>query len=187
MAIGRPASQNRTEPHRRVIVLLMKNFYPALMETANAVLNVVAKSRFKGIPSEILQYYHVSHPDHLKGGVMGKKGLSPDLVLLHNNRPPPCPGVNKSLHWANPLQVLEVKPYDNALCDGKNMPRLVVGGKRTVRSSRVWLRLIWEQGSIRFRTMRPLPQRYGTVQSVRSLPQPPLPRLFMIRSNPPRK
>ena len=63
---------------------------------------------------------------------MGKKGLSPDLVLLHKNRPPPRAGVNKLLHWANPLQVLEVKPYDNALCDGKNMPRLVVGGKYTM-------------------------------------------------------
>jgi hypothetical protein len=29
-------------------------------------------------------------PNHLKGGVMNKKGLSPDLVLLHKG--PPCPG-----------------------------------------------------------------------------------------------
>ena len=102
-----------------------RNFYPALVGTANAILGVLARSRFRGIPLEKRQYYYVSDPVHLNGGVMS---LSPDLVLLHENRAVPDE-TNKTLHWANPLQVLEVKPYDNALCDGRYMPRLVVGGK----------------------------------------------------------
>ncbi|KAF9642500.1 hypothetical protein BDM02DRAFT_3273448 [Thelephora ganbajun] len=107
---------------------LEKHFYPPLMETANAVLDVVSRSYFKKIPPGKRQYYHVNDPNHLKGGVMNKNSLSPDLVLLHKNRPDPRTSRSRSLHWANPLHVLEVKPYDNALCDGKNMPRLVVDG-----------------------------------------------------------
>ena len=59
---------------------------------------------------------------------MNKKSLSPDLVLLHGNRPCPDSEVN-SIHLANPLQVLEVKPYDNALCDGSTIPRLYSDGE----------------------------------------------------------
>lgn len=117
---------------------LEKDFYPPLVDTANAVLKVVSQPRFKRIPPGTPQYYHINHPHHIKGGVMNKRNLSPDLVLLHKNRPHPAsPGAVKSLHWANPLHVLEVKPYDNALCDGRNMPRLIVGGKRATGSLRV--------------------------------------------------
>jgi len=82
---------------------LEKDFYPPLMKAANTVLDVMSRSNFKGIPSEKRQYYHVNDPNHVKGGVMNKKGLSPDLVLLHNDRPRPCLASNRSLHWANPL------------------------------------------------------------------------------------
>ena len=102
-----------------------ENFYPPLVDTANAVLDVISRSNFDDIPSEQRQYYRVNHLNHIMGGVMNKKNLSPDLVLLDKN----FPNTNKSLHWANPLHVLEVKPHDNAICDGKNMPRLVVDGK----------------------------------------------------------
>ena len=115
---------------------LENDFYQPLMETANAALAVLSRSDFDGIPSEPRQYYHTNHPNHVKGGVMNKKHLSPDLVLLHQDRSHPGRG---SVHWANPLHVLEVKPYDNALCEGKNMPRLVVDGKRATRPCRVFL------------------------------------------------
>jgi len=121
---------------------LEKKFYPALTETANAVLGVVSQSNFKDIPSGRRQYYYVSDPEHLKGGVMSKKNLSPDVVLLHKNRVRPKPGVNKTLHWANPLHVLEVKPYDSALCDGESIPRLVVDGKHARWPFPVGLQLI---------------------------------------------
>jgi len=102
-------------------------FYPPLKDTANAVLDVLSGSEFDGIPSEKHQYYHVNEPNHVKGGVMNKRGLSPDLVILDKGRPDP--GKTGSIHWANPLHVLEVKPDDNAICDGTCIPRLVVDGK----------------------------------------------------------
>ena len=115
---------------------LEKDFYQPLMETANAILSVVtSKTSFNGIPSKKRQYYHINNPNHVKGGVMNKKGLSPDLVLLHKDRP--LPGADTSLHWANPLHVLEVKPYDSAICDGRNMPRLVVDGERVMDSHHI--------------------------------------------------
>ena len=114
-----------------------KNFYPPLVAMANAVLGVLSKSQFDGIPSGELQYYHVNDPNRVSGGVMNKSGLSPDLVLLHKNRP--RPENEESIHWANPLHVLEVKPSGSAICDGENMPRLVVNGKSAAGFFRVWL------------------------------------------------
>ena len=113
-----------------------KRFYPPLVDIANAVLGVLFGSQFDGIPSEDLQYYHINDPYRVKGGVMNKNGLSPDLVLLHSGRPDPNVK-NRSIHWANPLHVLEVKPYDNAICDGEHIPRLVVNGEYTLGSFHV--------------------------------------------------
>jgi len=109
-----------------------KDLYQPLVETANAVLSVASRSRIGDTGPGKSQYYHVNDPNHINGGVMSKKGLCPDLVLLHNNRP--CPEEKESLHWANPLHVLEVKSNGNAICDGTNMPKLVVDGKSSVGS-----------------------------------------------------
>jgi len=89
--------------------LEQKNFYAPLMEMANAVLDVVSRSDFDNIPN------------------------------IGENRPRLGPDANKSLHRANPLHALKVKPYDNLICDGKNMPRLVVNGKCPSGSFRVGL------------------------------------------------
>jgi len=112
-----------------------KDLYQPLVETANAVLGVVSRHRFGNTGTGKSQYYHVNDPNRINGGVMNKKGLCPDLVLLHNNRPRPKEG--ESLHWANPLHILEVKSNNNAICDGRNMPKLVVDGKSSVGSFRV--------------------------------------------------
>ena len=103
-------------------------FYDPLMDTANAVLDVVSRPEFKDIISESgnPQYYQANSTKTLRGGVMSKKNLSPDLVVLPEG-PEPAPG--KNLHWANALHVLEVKHSDAAICDGMNMPRLIVDGK----------------------------------------------------------
>ena len=108
---------------------LEEDFYPSLMGMANAALNVLSRNRFEGIPARECQYYHVNNPAILKGGVMNKHGLSPDLILLHKNRPR---GKGPAPHWANPLHILEVKPFDNALCEGIDMPRLVVDGEHAI-------------------------------------------------------
>ena len=51
--------------------------------------------------------------------------LSPDVFVLHKD----CRPFEGNLHWANPLHILELKPYDSAICDGLDVPRLVVKGK----------------------------------------------------------
>ena len=40
------------------------------------------------------------------------------------------------LHWANALHILEVKPYDSAICDGTTIPRLIVDGQHVSSSLR---------------------------------------------------
>ena len=111
-----------------------KQFYKPLMETANAALHVL--SHFPNLSPGIPKRYHVNDPMKVQGGVMNKTGLSPDLVVLHKDCTPSEGG---NIHWANPLHVLEVKPFDSAICDGANMPRLVVDGKHATRCSHVWL------------------------------------------------
>lgn len=100
-----------------------KPFYQSLMMTANAALNVVSSSRV--IPRNA-QYHCVNSTGTFRGGVMGKKGLAPDLVVLRDE----CKHLQtQDLHWASVLHVVEVGPYGAAICDGKHMPRLIVDGK----------------------------------------------------------
>ena len=103
-------------------------FYEPLAQMVNAILDVATSSRFEGKDPEKRQYYHVNNPGHLRGGVMNKVGLSPDLVLLDGDRRPPSS--TAPLHWANALHVLEVKPHDNAISDGMTLPRLILNGER---------------------------------------------------------
>jgi len=68
--------------------------------------------------------------------------LSPDIVAVHEDFLPRLLQGERnerrlrssSLTWAQPLQILEVKPWDNALIDGSCMPRLKVDGERTTTS-----------------------------------------------------
>ena len=150
-----------------------KAFYSPLMETANAVLEVVSRSNFNHIPSERRQYYCVSDPNHLRGGVMSKKNLCPDIVLLHKNRTPPKDTKEKLVYWANPLHVLEVKPYDNVICDGAHMPHLIVDGEHARWCFRSWLQLIWRQALTRPRRTQRLPRSGDTATSSEILPRHP--------------
>ena len=110
-------------------------FYKPLMDLANTVLDVLSDPGFEGISRKTTHRYRVNDTRKLQGGMFNKFHLSPDLIALHNG----CDlSKGHSLHWANPLHVLEVKPYDNALCDGKDMPRLVVDGERVKSSFRIW-------------------------------------------------
>ena len=152
-----------------------KSFYGPLMETANAVIDVLSRNEFGGISPGSPQHYHVNDPKRLQGGVMNWANLSPDLVVLHkdctapedsktkdkksnntNNTRTKDPGPEDTnpgdirpkdarpkdikpsggLHWANALHILEVKPYDSAICDGTTIPRLIVDGKHVSSSLR---------------------------------------------------
>ena len=119
-----------------------KPFYEPLMKTANATLHVVSTSTFEGISGNP-QYYHVNDPKKLRGGVINRADLSPDLVVLHKDcqTMKDCPTPNdfqppEDLHWANALHILEVKPYNGAICDGEHIPRLIIDGKHI--SSSLW-------------------------------------------------
>ena len=95
MEIGHQGGQSRREIQRtpqevlrelfKRIGGLEEGFYPDLMETANAVLEVLSESDFRGIPKAKRQYYHINNPARLRGGVMDKKGLSPDLMVLRGD------------------------------------------------------------------------------------------------------
>ena len=114
---------------------LEESFYEPLAGMANAVLDVLSLPECNGIDgveSGIPQTYHVHSPKKLQGGVFNKANPSPDLVVLHKKCNTTKPD---SLHWANALQILEVKPHGNAICDGEGMPRLVVDDKCVMTSS----------------------------------------------------
>ena len=106
-------------------VLLEQTFSKPLMETVNAILDILSRSDFDGIPSRAPRYYRVDDPKELQGGVTSRASLSPDLVALHKI----CdPTEKETLHWADPLYVVNVKPFDSATHDRTNMLRSVVGG-----------------------------------------------------------
>jgi hypothetical protein len=112
-------------------------FYKPLEETTNAILAVLTRPpHFDAMPRGIPQYLHVNDPKKLRGGVFGKANLTPDLITLHKE----ChPSEGGTLHWANPLHILEVKRSDNSISDGTGMPNLVVDGKCAVSSFYGWL------------------------------------------------
>jgi hypothetical protein len=65
------------------------------------------------------------------------KDLSPDVVAVHGGFLPHMRSSERNeaclkelnLTWAQPLQALEIKPWDSALVDGSCMPRLKVNGE----------------------------------------------------------
>jgi hypothetical protein len=106
-------------------------FYEPLVDISTAALRVLSGSNFDGISSGIPQHYQVNASRKVEGGIFNRAGLSPDLVVLHKD----CdPTEKQNIHWANILHVLEVKPSGNTICDGTNIPRLVVNSKCQIRS-----------------------------------------------------
>ena len=101
------------------------SFYTFLIRTANAALSVLPRFTTSDTPAGIPQYYHTNDPKKLRGGVINLSNLSPDITVLHKD----CHPSERNLHWANPLHILEVKPYDDAICDGLDVPRMLAKGK----------------------------------------------------------
>jgi len=107
-------------------------FYEPLVGMANAILNFCESS---GITPRTPQRYLRNDPSPVLGGMI--KQLRPDVVAVHHDsfshlgqhdREQAEVGLS-SITWAHPLQVLEVKPWDNALVDGACMPRLKLNGE----------------------------------------------------------
>jgi len=119
---------------------LEEEFYKPLVQMGNAVLDLSESLANKSVKARTPQRYLRNDPRKMSDGVM--KGLSPDVVtvhrdFLHNIGPGEMTEqrlTKSNLSWAQPLQVLEVKPWDNALVDGSHMPRLKVEGEPTIAS-----------------------------------------------------
>ena len=116
-------------------------FYKPLVDMGNAILDFTdSPSSDQCVKPTIRQRYLRNDPRGVLGGVMNS--LSPDLVAVHREflshispqeRESNCLSTS-NLTWAQPLQVLEVKPWGNALTDGSGMPRLKVNGERATTS-----------------------------------------------------
>ena len=110
-------------------------FYKPLVEMANAVFNGAKSSeRGNARPRTPVRYLR-NDPNRMTGGVI--TGLSPDIVAVHENFLSDMDQevvkdgclYGTRLTWAQPVQLLEVKPWNGALVDGSCMPRLLVNGE----------------------------------------------------------
>ena len=113
-------------------------FYKPLVDMANIILDFSSKAQDESVMPRTPQRYIRNDPRKVGNGVI--KELTPDIVAVHDElladtRPEELGKWNlerSNLTWAQPLQVLEVKPSDGALIDGSCMPRLKVNGEYTV-------------------------------------------------------
>ena len=120
---------------------LEEEFYKPLVGMVNAILTICESSP-KGPRPVTRQRYLRNDPSPVLGGMINQ--LRPDVVAIHHesflhldedDRKQAVVGRRSNIMWAHPLQVLEVKPWDNALVDGTCMPRLKVDGE-SVNASR---------------------------------------------------
>jgi len=115
-------------------------FYKPLVDMGNAILDFFGSSPDDCAKPQTPQCYLRNDPKRVLCGAMND--LSPDLVAVHHDFLSHLhPGESdeqrlkrSNLTWAQPLQVLEVKPWDSALVDGSCMPRLKANGKPTTTS-----------------------------------------------------
>ena len=117
------------------------NFYKPLVDMGNAILDIISKeSSDVSVKPQTPQRYLRNDPKRVLCGMMNN--LSPDIVAVHNGFLPHIRSGERdarcleqsNLTWAQPLQALEVKPWDGALIDGSCMPRLKVNGKPATTS-----------------------------------------------------
>lgn len=78
-----------------------KSFHEPLTNLTNAIINTLLRRDLGSVISRGFQCHHLQS------------------CLLFGT---------KHLRWTNPLHVLEAGPYGNTLCDGGNMPRLLIDG-----------------------------------------------------------
>jgi len=103
-------------------------FYEHLVDMSNAILDL---STDESVRPRTPQRYLRNDPKTISCGIITE--LSPDIVAIHKDFLANG-GSGSNLSWAQPLQVMEVKPRDGALVDGSCMPRLKVNGERATTS-----------------------------------------------------
>ena len=123
-------------------------FYKPLVDMGSAILDFSKSSPDNSVKPKTSQSYLRNDPKKVFCGMMND--LSPDIVAIHDDFLPhihekECDErrlKDSNLSWAQPLQILEVKPWDSALVDGLCMPRLKVNGKHATasRNEFLWLK-----------------------------------------------
>jgi len=115
------------------------DFYKPLVDMGNAILAITSLDDSEDyIKPRTPQTYLRNDPKRVLCGVM--TDLSPDIVAVHDGFLPHIRSGERdgrcleqsNLTWAQPLQALEVKPWDGALVDGSCMPRLKVNGTSAI-------------------------------------------------------
>ncbi|KAF9642206.1 hypothetical protein BDM02DRAFT_3193691, partial [Thelephora ganbajun] len=110
-------------------------FYKPLVDMGNAILDFAVSSSDDSVKPQTLLRYLRNDPKRVSCGMIND--LSPDVVAVHNGfLQHICLGEWNERHlretnltWAQPLQALEIKPWDSALVSGSCMPRLKVNGQ----------------------------------------------------------
>ena len=139
-----------------------QRFYKPLVDMGNAILDFSKSSPDDCVKPQTPQRYLRNDPKRVLSGIMNN--LSPDLVAVHDGFHPHICSEGRYKHrlkesnltWAQPLQVLEVNPWDSALVDGSCMPRLKVNGKPETTSSDVLLQLTGNRTGSTTRSCPPL-------------------------------
>jgi hypothetical protein len=117
-----------------------QTLYKPLVAMGNAILSLASESSSEHTKPRTPQRYIRNDPKKVFCGLLDEAHLVPDIVAVHedfharlrpNERNNGCLK-RSNLTWAQPLQVLEVKPFDSALVDGSCMPRLKVDGKPVI-------------------------------------------------------
>lgn len=118
-------------------------FYQPLVDMGNAILEFSNLGPSDSVKPQTPQRYLRNDPRKVLCGLMNN--LKPDIIAVHEDFLPHIRSKENedarlkesNVTWAQPLQVLEVKPWDNALVDGSCMPRLKVKGKLATPSRNV--------------------------------------------------
>jgi len=145
-----------------------QTFYQPLVHIANTILKISSSSSSDLTKPLTPQRYLRNDPRNVSCGMMND--LSPDLVAVHQESLDsfqPDEKVEDKLQfsnitWAQPLQVLEVKPWDNALVDGSCMPMLKADGESVGASRDVLVKLI---GNRARPTREPCPRLHAITAS----------------------
>lgn len=120
-------------------------FYKPSVDMGNAILNFSVRSPDDSVKPKTPQRYLRNDPKKVLCGVIND--LSPDVVAVHDGflshiRSGGRDGGSlngPNLTCTQPLQVLEVNPWDSALVDGSCMPRLKLNGKLVITSCNAFL------------------------------------------------
>jgi hypothetical protein len=114
------------------------HLYKPLVDMVNAIFGITELPESdESVKPKTPQRYFRGNSKGVLGGIMPE--LSPDVIAVHKDFLSHIPLDEQEdwalgaprLTWAQPMQILEVKPSGNTLINGSAMPRLKVNGEHT--------------------------------------------------------